>query len=334
MSDETRENVGNGPREGGEAARPPARVPLVAPRASPLTFLRMTVHLLGEGVKGLAISPGQALACIVSLAVAAALVTLFASFGSLAVGVLERSGQRARIVVYIKDEVPSAALEDLIGRVRSNAEVDKVEYLSREQDRARNSALLPRDLVATLPADAVPGQQCLEVTFREATGHAPDIAKMAEFVRSLEGVDVVAEPPIGAARIRSMAAAVEFGRVMLTIVAVLLLASTVFFVVGTLTRTMERRREEMAILRLVGATDMFVKTPLYVQGILQGVLGVGAGALAGLAVVRGTNAYLAGELALGLAIPSYPATTMTLAVLVGASVGAFGALIASVRRLP
>ena len=137
MSDETRENVGNGPREGGEAARPPARVPLVAPRASPLTFLRMTVHLLGEGVKGLAISPGQALACIVSLAVAAALVTLFASFGSLAVGVLERSGQRARIVVYIKDEVPSAALEDLIGRVRSNAEVDKVEYLSREQDRAR-----------------------------------------------------------------------------------------------------------------------------------------------------------------------------------------------------
>ena len=38
------------------------------------TGLRRTVHALGEGFKGLVVSPGQTLACMVSLAVAGCLV--------------------------------------------------------------------------------------------------------------------------------------------------------------------------------------------------------------------------------------------------------------------
>jgi cell division transport system permease protein len=319
---------------GGEDRGKAARVPLVAPKPSAVTMARRSTHLFLEGLKGLAISPGQTLACVVSLAVAACLVTLFASFGSLAVGALERAGQRARVIVYLKDDVSSGDVEALLGRVRQHSGVERVDYLSREQDRARNAGLLPADVVERLPAEAIPGQHCLEVSFRATPGRAPDIEGLAAFVRSLEGVDVVAEPPVGASRIRSAAAAVEFARVVLTIIAMLLLASTVFFVVGTLHRSMERRREEMTLLRLVGATDLFVRAPLYVQGVAQGLLGVVSGALVALVVIRATNAYLAAELAVGVRIPSFPATTLSLALLVGAGVGTIGALIASARRLP
>jgi len=301
---------------------------------SRLATVRRAAHLLTEGVKGLAISPGQTLACIVSLAVAACLVTLFASYGSLAVSLLDRAGQRARVLVYLKDEVPSATVEDVIRRVRARTEVDKVEYLSREQDRARNTALLPKDLVGRLQPDSVPGQHCLDVSFRDTPGRAPDVAAVASLLRAIEGVDVVAEPPVGAARIRSAAAAVGFGRLVLTLAAVLLLASTVFFVIGTLTRTMERRRDEMTILRLVGATDAFVRVPLFVQGVLQGVIGVLCGAIAALIVAGATNAWIGGDLGVGVRVPVHPAATLSLAVLVGAAVGAFGAFIASIRRLP
>jgi cell division transport system permease protein len=308
--------------------------PLAPPKRSVGTALRTAAHLAGEGCAGLAIAPGQATACVLSLAVAACLVTLAMSFGSLAGSVLERAARQGRLLVYLKDEVSTAAVEDLLGRVRARPDVERVDYLSREQDRARNAALLPRDVVAGLPADAVPGQQAIEVIFRDAGGRAADVAALAAFARSLEGVDVVAEPPIGAERLRSAAAAVRAGRAVLSLASLLLLACTVLFVVGTLTRTMERRREEMAILRLVGATDGFIRAPLFVQGLIQGVAGVVIGAVAGLAVGRLANAWLAGPMGVNLAVPLFPAATLTAAVAVGAGVGALGAFLASLRRLP
>jgi cell division transport system permease protein len=295
--------------------------------------LRRAAHLVGEGVKGLTVSPGQTLACVLSLAVATCLVTLFTSFGSVAVSMLERAGQKARIIVYLKDAVPTGDVEALLAKVRAHPDVGRAEYLSREQDRARNAALLPRDVVARLAPEAVPGQHCVEVDFRDDPKRTPDVAGLGRLVRELSVVDVVAEPPVGAARLRAAAAALGFARAVLTLVAVLLLANTVFFVVGTLTRTMERRRDEMALLRLLGATEVFVKTPLYVQGVLQGVLGVGSGAVAGVLVVAATNTYLAESLSLGISVPSLPGTIVGLGLLGGALVGALGAWLASMRRV-
>jgi len=293
---------------------------------------RQSLHLLGQGLKGLVVSPGQTAACILSLSVAGCLVVLSASFGSLAVQVLDRAGRSAKVLVYLKDEVPADRVKDLMSRIGARPDVEAVQYVTREQDRARNADLLPKDLASTMPAEAVPGQHGLDVTFRAGAGGTGGVTELAAFLRSLSGVDVVAEPPVGAGRLRALGAAVGFLRSVVTILAALLLVGTLFFVVGTLTRTMERRRDEISILRLLGATDTFVRAPILIQGIFQGVSGMVLGALAALLVSGAVNAWLAAEFDVAVRLPAWPGLVLPLAVAGGAVLGIAGAFIATARR--
>lgn len=295
---------------------------------------RRAIHAVGEGFKGLVVSPGQTLACIVSLAVAGCLVALSASFTGLAVQMLDRTSRNTQVLVYLKDRVAGRQVAGLMEQVRVRPDVESVTYLSAEQDRSLNAALLPADVVASLPEGAIPGQHAVAVAFRTEAATPTTIHELATYLKSLEGVDVVAEPPVGAARVQALASAIEYGRVVVSILAVLLLAGTLFFVVGTLTRTMDSRHEEMAILRLLGATDAHLRAPLYLQGMSQGLVGLVAGALAAQTITAATNGYLAATLGLVQPVPFHPMPTFAIATVGGLLLGAVGAAIASARRLP
>ncbi|MBL6974809.1 MAG: FtsX-like permease family protein [Deltaproteobacteria bacterium] len=314
--------------------RPEAPASQPASPPSGLAIVRRAIHLLSEGVRGLLISPGQVLACVASLAVATCLVTLFGSFGSTAVDMLERAGHRARVIIYLKERVSSEQVSELLKEIGKRPDVEFANYLSAEEDRARNAALLPPDLASSLPPATIPGQHCIEAGFGDSTERIPDVVGLTSFLRDLEEVEVVAEPPVGAARIRAASAAVRFGRLALSVLAALLVVSTLFFVVGTLTRTMERRREEMSILRLIGATDAFLKTPLYIQGILQGAAGVLIGASLGRFAISAANTWLATELAVAISLPTGEDMLVPFSLLAGAVIGTLGAFIATSRRLP
>ncbi len=295
---------------------------------------RTTAHLVAEGLRGLRVAPGQVLACFLSLAVASCLVTLFAAFGSLAVRVLDRATEGTHLLVYLKEGVSSDRVRAVLDGLRERPDVADARYFSAGEDRARNAALLPGDLVASLPPDSIPGTHGIEVRISGSSDRPPDVAGLTALAQGLEEVDVVAGPPVGADRIRAMAAAARFARAAMTLLSALLLVSTVFFVVGTLTRTMERRRDEMAILRLVGATPAYLKTPLYVQGVVQGMTGVVAGVALALLVLATTDAWIREELAVGvrLALPGGPVLLASAGI--GAVVGGFGATLATSRRLP
>ncbi len=327
MSETTR------PDGAARSRRPPPRQPLPEPSRTVRTA-RTAAHLVAEGLRGLLVAPGQVLACFLSLAVASCLVTLFAACGSLAVRLLDRATERTCLLVYLKEGVASDRVQAVIEGLRERPDVADARYFSAGEDRARNAALLPADLAASLPPESIPGAHGIEVRISGTSDRPPDVAGLTALVQGLEEVDVVAGPPVGADRIRAIAAAVRFARAAMTLLSALLLVSTVFFVVGTLTRTMEHRRDEMAILRLVGATPGYLKTPLYVQGVVQGVSGVVAGVAIALLVLAITDAWVREELAVGvrLALPGGP--TLLVSVAIGAVFGGVGATLATSRRLP
>ena len=53
----------------------------------------------------------------------------------------------------------------------------------------------------------------------------------------------------------------------------LLLAATIFVISNTIRLNIFARRDEIEIMRAVGATGLFIRAPFYLEGILQGVIG-------------------------------------------------------------
>lgn len=294
--------------------------------------IRRASHLLWMGITGIFIAPGQTFASIVSLAVAACQVTLFISFGTMAVDVLNKALERAKIVVYLKEPLQMEKVFALQEKIRGYSGVEAVEYLSAGEDRAKNVKLLPQDLVSSIPYDTIPGQHCFEVTLRLGEGRQADIKSVLNFLKDLDAVDSVAEPPVGSAKIRAVASAIQYGRLLLSVSGIILCVTTLFFVMGTLTRTIDSRREEMEILRLVGATEAFVKVPLYIQGIIQGITGGLAGSILGVLAIARINAYLVSELGVGFRLPYNTSLNIFTALLGGFSVGVIGAFLATTGR--
>jgi cell division transport system permease protein len=114
----------------------------------------------------------------------------------------------------------------------------------------------------------------------------------------------------------------------------LLLAMASLFVIGSTIRlAMRERRDEMDIMRLCGATDRFIRTPLCMEGTIQGSIG-GVLALCVVVALDGVLSHVAGEL-LGRARELSELSPIPLALLFvggGAALGLLGS--ALVTRNP
>ncbi len=100
-----------------------------------------------------------------------------------------------------------------------------------------------------------------------------DVSKQAEFVSFLEGLDGVRKvnsSEVTAENLASINSLVGYASVG---VIVILLLVSIFLISNTITIGITIRKEEIAIMKLIGATDFFVRAPFIVEGITIGLVG-------------------------------------------------------------
>ena len=156
---------------------------------------------------------------------------------------------------------------------------------------------------------------------------------LADDLRAVPGV---AEVDYGNAWLEKLELLVSRARVAALILFVALALATAVLVGNTLRLAVLARREEIEILKLVGATDAFVSTPFLIEGLLQGLGGAALavvallGAHAALVPRLQESVPLAGALRLSDTLP--PALLAGL-LAGGAAVGLLGSALAVVRTL-
>jgi cell division transport system permease protein len=185
-----------------------------------------------------------------------------------------------------------------------------------------------RDELAALPVEAFPTS--LEIDVAQDMPEA-DLADMVAKMKQLPAVDDVETYQSWTARLSKL---VRGGMTAAALLSLVVLAAVLAVVGSTMRLVLQRRRTEVEVLKLVGATDSFVKKPFVVEGSIQGGLGaLGAIALLGVlfALVRGR---LDTELAALVGFePSFLPWPVALGmVALGAILGAAAALI-SLRKL-
>lgn len=161
----------------------------------------------------------------------------------------------------------------------------------------------------------------IEIDFDLAQGVA--ISSVLAAVRAMPDVDEVLHPSTDVARIDALTRVLHGVGVFLT---VLVFFVTLLVVSNTVKLTLFARKDEIAIMKLVGATDFFVRVPFIFEGLVEGVLG---GALAFVGAIL-THATLAGVLQLALSGPFGQFTLEPLPPIAGVWLVVTGALLGMV----
>lgn len=208
-----------------------------------------------------------------SIATMAACIFLFGLFYSIVVNfshIVEKAEEGVAITVLF-DEGLTQAAKDKIGDQLENADgVLSVNYVSAEEawesfkdDYFGDS----KDLADGFKTDNPLGNSDnFEV-------YMSDVSKqksVVEFAQGLEGVRKVNKSDIVAKTLTSVNKLV--GYVSVTIIAILLGVS-IFLISNTVTMGITVRREEIAIMKYIGAKDGFVRAPFVIEGLVIGMVG-------------------------------------------------------------
>jgi len=192
-----------------------------------------------------------------------------------AAGILE---SKVELALFLDDDARVSDILDLRARIEADPAVDRVDYVTKEQAMKRlvDIAASRKDIqlvdVGTNPLPA-----SLEIKL----ARAQDAARVGAILRSEIGKGVVSEvvdnPPL-VDKLLTVTRVLSIGGVA---VLAMMLIVTLFVIVNTIRIAVHARRDEIEIMKLVGATDWFVRWPFVLEGMLVGMLG----AVAALAVV-------------------------------------------------
>ncbi len=244
--------------------------------------------------------------------------------------VVQRWTQKVQVIFYLEDGIETRVRESLQNRLQEDPAVEAVDRVSRQQALERFHSLF-RDL-RSLPDDLGenPFPASLEVVLK--SGHRSP-AEVERLVRAFEKAPGVQEVQYDLLWIERLATGARLVRGVGAFLGGVLVLAGVFTISNVIRLTVYAREDELDIMRLVGATQAYVKGPFVTEGMIRGGLGglLSVGLL-WLAVRWLTEGLAAGSDLLGRAPIGLPSGLPAMLVLGGMVVGVVGSLV-SLRRV-
>jgi cell division transport system permease protein len=211
---------------------------------------------------------------VMSLAATATMVLmllLLAGFWIVQTGLLaglEFTEQKVEVVAYLQPNATDLQVQDLRSRIEAMPEVDSIVHVTRDDALARFRESMRQqgrdDLTQYL--DANPLYASLEVKLIEPVGIkvVAEALRTDPVVRNVINIEDLVDRVLTVTNVLRTA-----GTILLVIVGVICL----FIIVNTIRLAVFARAEEIEIMRLVGASDAFIRWPFVFEGAFVGFLG-------------------------------------------------------------
>ena len=179
-----------------------------------------------------------------------------------------------RLIVYLDDEPAEALKAEYEHKILKFDQVERIEFVSRGQAYQRFAKQLgaDSDVLVGVPEDFLPPS--IEVYPVRSLDSLSRIKRFSDYLQTLPGVLKV---QYGKEWIERFYSFVQLMRVVILLSGFLLIMTTTFMVAHTIRLTLFARQKELELLRLVGATAGYIRTPFLVEGALQGLLGASLG---------------------------------------------------------
>lgn len=176
-------------------------------------------------------------------------------------------GRGLHLVVYLEPDVQPARVRSLQSMLEGRPEVSSVRLVTAQQayERLKRGLGARGALLAGVEQDFLPNSFEVRLSAEKNAANSP----LVGLLESLPGVEEVDFLGRWAGRLGTLAALVR-GASMLT--AMLVALACLYIVASTIRLGVFARRDEIAIQRLLGATDRFVRAPFLLEGAVQGLI--------------------------------------------------------------
>lgn len=280
--------------------------------------------LFSESIRSLVANLSTTIAATMTVLIGMFLLGLFIALGSWANDFGEKQKEKLLVKVYFCTETTceKPATEEQINAVRrqleSNELVESATFVPKAEALDRMRKLTP-EIVENLSSNPLP--DAFEVKAHDGA-NVKQISAALRTPKLPEGVEKIRDGEEVSDRIVKVATVMSSAFAIATLV---LLASSALLIANTIRLSIFSRRREIEVMKLVGATNWFVRGPFMLEGLICGLLG---SAIAVLLLLIGKTVALPGlldRINTGTDVQAWPLTTISLIILVaGLSIGAIG----------
>ncbi len=188
---------------------------------------------------------------------------------------ISRLSENIEAIFYIRDGGEGTDIEKLLQRMQDNLLVKEVGYTSKDQARTDFSREFPELEYILAEFHDSPFPASLNVKFRADAG---SIVQIESFIRDIEKSSIIESVQLNLDWARKIAMIKKFASFAGLFLSSILLIVSVFIIFNVVKINIFFRKDEINILRLVGATDRYIKAPFLLEGLILGAMG---GLLAG-----------------------------------------------------
>ncbi len=281
-------------------------------------------YLFKEGLRGVFSHGFRSFA---SVTVIAACLIIMGSFALVAVNVdnlIDEMEKESQILAFVDDSLSDDDALLLEGAIRSISNVREVRFIDREEAFENYKASYDDSTIfEDLDASVLRNRYVVYLS---------DITLMKQTDQALRAVPGIADVNSQISIANGFITLRNVVSVVTAILIVILLVVSVFMMSNTIKLATFTRREEIAIMRMVGANNGFIRFPFVVEGLILGLLGAGIGFVLEWGVYNFITNRIMNSIAANLfhVMPFSSIMTPMLIVYlaVGVLVGAFGGAIA------
>ena len=224
-----------------------------------------------------------------TIAVSLFILGVFASVSENLKALVVNLSDRVQLTLYLSEDCSDDDVTRLQADIKSLTAVDRFEFVSKDDAVSRFRSYFPE--LDTLPEllDTNPLPASFEIQVASAFREPAQVSSLAVRLSEMKGV---AEVDYDMLWIERLSTIINLVQILGLALGTALVVASIFTIFNVIKLNVYGRQEEINIMRLVGATHVYIRGPFLVEGMLQG----GLGGLAALTLLFGAHQLLLSQL--------------------------------------
>lgn len=221
--------------------------------------------VVSEAFRSIGSNISTSFAATMTVLIGMFLLGLLIALGSWVVSWSDHVKEQLQVKVFFVEDVTGKQVNAVGAFLRADDRIKDYQFVSRTEALQRMRKRYP-ELTANLPTNPLPDSY--EITPK----HAEEVKQLSTAIRAQKfaGVERVKDGQQTSKRILQVARVIE---VVFLVAVVVLLAASVLLIANTIRLSIFSRRREIEVMKLVGATNWFVRGPFMVEGLVCGLVG-------------------------------------------------------------